>query len=104
MTEAAPGVGFTPVSGGTTTLLDPSAAGNTLTVGGQQIAVESIQQTPDGPNLDLAITPADGSSTNYPQINRGFTHEQELFRMKWGWVNYDLATRAAKEVSLPSTP
>ncbi|MFA7344637.1 MAG: hypothetical protein WC003_10055 [Terrimicrobiaceae bacterium] len=79
--------------------MDPSAAGNSLTSGGQQVSVESIQQTPDGTNLDLAISPAAISSANLSQGVRGFTHEQELFRMKWGWENYDLAQRAAREVS-----
>jgi len=93
------GAAANPVAQNTTKAMDPSAAGNSLTSGGQQVSVESIQQTPDGTNLDLAISPAAISSANLSQGVRGFTHEQELFRMKWGWENYDLAQRAAREVS-----
>ena len=96
---SASGTAANPVAQNATKALDPSAAGNSLTSGGQQVTVESIQQTPDGTNLDLAISPASTSPMNSSQSGRGFTHAQELFRMKWGWENYDLAQRAAREVS-----
>ena len=96
---SASGTAANPVAQNATKALDPSAAGNSLTSGGQQVTVESIQQTPDGNNLDLAISPASTGPVNSSQGGRGFTHAQELFRMKWGWENYDLAQRAAREVS-----
>ena len=67
-----------------------------------KVAVEAVQQTPDGPNIDIAITPSGGTATEQTAI--GFTHEQELFRLKWGWENYDLALRATKEASRTSNP
>lgn len=84
--------------------LDPSLAGNSLTTSGQQVAVESVQQTPDGTNLDLAISPAGETPANARQNGRPFTLQQELFRAKWGWENYDLAMRAAQEAARSSNP
>ena len=34
------------------------------------------------------------------RVPAGFSHEEELFRSKWGWAAYDAVRRAARRESL----
>jgi hypothetical protein len=93
-----------------------TAPGNYVISNGQRVAVESTGPSPEGnPNkqLNVVITPEPSASeapasgkvpmanSTLPDsgasANELFTHDQELFRAKWGWAAYDQARRTAWE-------
>ncbi|MEI6323239.1 MAG: hypothetical protein WCP60_09075 [bacterium] len=83
----------------TTTPLDPSAPGNSITADGNLVSVDGVQQSSSSSDLSLAVSPGSGSSTKTSGHTRSGPSEDELFRGKWGWAAYDLAKRIAKGLS-----
>ncbi len=86
---------------------DPRSGGVLLTVGRQLVQVEAFARQPaaSAPALQVAITPLPEDSAA-PAARRpsrpashGLTHEEELFRTKWGWAAYDAVRRAAMETA-----
>lgn len=77
---------------------DPAQEGNQLRSNGYRIEVEAAQTQEDGSSaLELAISP-DESAT--PQrTHRGYTHEEEMFRLKWGVRAYQQAQALATSVA-----
>jgi len=99
--------------------VDPVSPGNTLSVREQQVSVQSYQKTAQGNALSVLVTPKPSPSTGssvkqmpesevletqppsavaLQQISRpsiGFTHEEELFRTKWGWNAFAQVQREA---------
>ena len=99
--------------------VDPVSPGNTLSVREQQVSVQSYQKTTQGNALSVLVIPKQSPSTEssvnqtpesevfeseppsavaLQQVSRpsiGFTHEEELFRAKWGWNAFAQVQREA---------
>lgn len=76
-----------------------TAAGARLHTAGQSVTVESF--TPlsgqPGPALTIVISPLPVPAPVAPSPLGGFSHEDELFRTKWGWAAHEAVRRAAQE-------
>ncbi|MCK9588463.1 MAG: hypothetical protein WC076_04945 [Terrimicrobiaceae bacterium] len=83
------------------TAVNPDAPGNAISSEGQTVAVEGTELLDDGSTaLDLAVSPADTTMLDAKAEGkwpRGFTHEEQLFRAKWGWSAFDQAQKIAAE-------
>ncbi|MDB6153470.1 MAG: hypothetical protein JWL90_1923 [Chthoniobacteraceae bacterium] len=92
--------------------VDPTAPGTSMAVGGNRVTVENVVLSPEGKNvgLDLVIEPesaqvsaevsAGSSLKRWRERNKktgGFTEEEALFRMRWGWEAFAQAERNAAE-------
>lgn len=82
-----------------------TAAGTTLsssapTENASSVATRTSQTSavPESAASPLSPQEAEGSS------NDGFTREEELFRMKWGWAAFDAARTEARKAGGPLTP
>lgn len=89
---------FTTAEGG----LDPNAPGNSVALGNVRVSVEAYTVAEDEVALDMVIEKAAGGapatfnrSTDPRQLLEGFSYEEELFRMKWGWAAFDTTRRIA---------
>lgn len=50
------------------------------------------------PISDASATPGNAPAPlKFKKLHAAFTHEEELFRTKWGWAAYDAVRRAAME-------
>lgn len=100
---------------------DPSAPGSSLSLDSQTAVVTAAQPVPGSRGVALGIvvedmppdavavpdfSPVPGQepagttdlSTPGPIARRsGFTHQQELFRTKWGWAAYDQVQKILRE-------
>ncbi|MDB6170717.1 MAG: hypothetical protein JWL59_28 [Chthoniobacteraceae bacterium] len=92
--------------------VDAAAPGSSMAVGGNRVTVENVVLSPEGKNvgLDLVIEPefaqvsaevsAGSSLKRWRERNKktgGFTEEEALFRMRWGWEAFAQAERNAAE-------
>lgn len=91
--------------------VDPSLPGHAISSLGLRVAVEGqIMDLSGEPNgLELSVTPEEKTAERdevekgklTPRLRgsyaAGFSQEDALFRMKWGWTAYDAAKRAAQD-------
>lgn len=89
--------------------VQPDGSGNSFTDKGQKVAVADAAAADGSATGDLNVivspdpnaTSTDSSSTG--EKAAAFTHDQDLFRAKWGWGAYGEAQRAAWDVALGHT-
>ena len=79
--------------------------GRSLRTEGRSIHVAGFQPVPGAtaPGLDILITeePSSiGPTAIGAAVRSGFSREEALFRMRWGWAAYEAARHAAREEQL----
>ncbi|MES2705641.1 MAG: hypothetical protein V4726_03465 [Verrucomicrobiota bacterium] len=70
-----------------------------------EIAIATRSSDPAGLSAGLSASDAEGRSetpTAREAMHSGFTHEEELFRTRWGWAAFDDVQRAAFEAAQTS--
>ncbi len=73
--------------------------GNYLSSDGQRVAVEDVTFNEDGTSsMDLSLTPED-STPAAPATRKGYTYEEEMFRLKWGVSAYQHAKSLARSAA-----
>lgn len=81
--------------------MDFSTPGNSFQFRDKRVAVEGYTMDETGMELDVVVEdapapPAVTSSSIDPRKPfGGFTYEEELFRLKWGWWAFDQSRRLA---------